>query len=71
MKGTGRFGTGYDNRNVNQSFRQWYDVSVDMQAQKEAYELNNNNLSWNAYGFAYSDDPNKRESRIILIIHIT
>ena len=38
-EGTGRFGTGYDNRNVNQSFRQWYDVSVDMLAQKEAYEL--------------------------------
>ena len=60
-EGMGRFGTGYDNRNVNQCFRQWYDVSVDMQAQKEAYELNNNNLSWNAYGFAYSSDPNKRD----------
>ena len=28
---------------------------------KRSYELNNNNLSWNAYGFAYSDDPNKRD----------
>lgn len=51
-QGTGRFGTGYDNNNVNQSFRQWYDVSVDMEAQKAAYELNGNNLSWNAYGFS-------------------
>ena len=51
-QGTGRFGTGYDNNNVNQSFRQWFDVSVDMEAQKRAYELNGNNLSWNAYGFS-------------------
>ena len=69
-EGTGRFGTGYDNRNVNQSFRQWYD-EVDMLAQKEAYELNNNNLSWNAYdSHILTILVIKEISHIILIIHI-
>lgn len=58
-KGLGRFGTGYDSRNVNQSFRQWYNVGVDMERQREAYELNNNNITWNAYGYgrARPTDP--------------
>jgi hypothetical protein len=30
----GRMGTGYDNKNPNQSFRQWYDVGVDIQEQR-------------------------------------
>ena len=51
-QGLGRFGTGYDNNNVNQSFRQWFGVNVDMKEQQDAYNLNNNNLSWNAYGFS-------------------
>jgi TonB-linked SusC/RagA family outer membrane protein len=46
----GRYGTGYDNRNVNQSFRQWYQVSTDMVAQEEAYMNTGKNLSWNPYG---------------------
>lgn len=50
-QGLGRFGTGYDNRNVNQCFRQWYGTNVDMVQQYDAYMLNENNLSWNAYGF--------------------
>ena len=48
--GKGRYGTGYDNRNVNQSFRQWYSPMVDMVAQREAYELTGKNISWNPYG---------------------
>jgi TonB-linked SusC/RagA family outer membrane protein len=62
---TGRNGTGYDNKNPNQSFRQWYNVGVDIQEQKAAYELTGKNLSWNAYGYArakplaphYFDNP--------------
>ena len=47
----GRMGTGYDNRNPNQSFRQWYDVGVDILEQRAAYETTGKNLSWNAYGY--------------------
>ncbi len=47
--GKGRYGTGYDNRNVNQSFRQWYHTFADIKEQKDAYELTGDNLSWNAY----------------------
>lgn len=46
----GRYGTGYDNRNVNQSFRQWYQATTDMEAQREAYESTGLNISWNPYG---------------------
>ena len=48
--GKGRFGTGYDNRNVNQSFRQWYSTITDMVEQREAYESTGLNMSWNPYG---------------------
>jgi outer membrane receptor protein involved in Fe transport len=47
---TGRYGTGYDNRNVNQSFRQWYQTTTDMEDQRKAYESTGLNLSWNPYG---------------------
>ena len=46
----GRYGTGYDNRNVNQSFRQWYQATTDMKAQRDAYESTGLNISWNPYG---------------------
>ncbi len=46
-RGKGRFGTGYDGRNVMQSFRQWYQVNVDMQQQKDAYFTTGENISWN------------------------
>ncbi len=49
-EGVGRYGTGYDNRNVNQSFRQWYQVTTDMVDQRNAYEQTGLNLSWNPYG---------------------
>jgi TonB-linked SusC/RagA family outer membrane protein len=49
-EGIGRYGTGYDSRNPNQSFRQWYQASTDMQEQKRAYEQTGLNLSWNPYG---------------------
>jgi TonB-linked SusC/RagA family outer membrane protein len=55
----GRYGTGYDNRNPNQSFRQWYQVSTDFAKQKEAYDLTGKNLSWNPYGPLDPSSPTK------------
>lgn len=46
-RGKGRALTGYDSRNPMQSFRQWWNLSVDMQKQKEAYESTGQNLTWN------------------------
>ena len=54
--GRARYGTGYDNRNPNQSFRQWYSTNVDMVQQREAYEKTGRNISWNPYA---SLDPNR------------
>lgn len=51
-KGTGRNSTGY-NDNIMGSFRQWYQVNVDIKQQKEMYELTNRNLTWN-----YADPSN-------------
>ncbi len=48
-KGKGRNSTGYSD-NILSSFRQWYQVNVDMEMQKELYDLTNRNLSWNPKG---------------------
>ena len=61
-EGLGRYGTGYDNRNPFQSFRQWWAVNVDILEQKSAYELDGKNRSWNTYTFDdnrphYFDNP--------------
>lgn len=53
--GRGRYGTGYDNRNPNQSFRQWYNVATDMNRQWEVYDQTGLNLSWNPYGYGRPD----------------
>lgn len=55
-EGRGRYGTGYDNRNPNQSFRQWYNVGVSMQEQWDAYNQTGKNISWNPYA---SLDPGR------------
>jgi len=47
-KGKGRYGTGYDGLNVMQSFKQWFQVNVDIQDQKAAYFQTRKNISWNA-----------------------
>ncbi len=49
-QGKGRYGTGYDSRNVMQSFRQWYSTMTDVQNQREVYDATGNNISWNPYG---------------------
>ena len=61
-KGLGRYGTGYDNRNPFQSFRQWWAVNIDILEQKSAFELDGKNRSWNTYTFDdnrphYFDNP--------------
>lgn len=53
--GRGRYGTGYDNRNPNQSFRQWYQTNVDYVRQREAYEQTGRNITWNPYGYGLAN----------------
>ncbi|WP_347159548.1 SusC/RagA family TonB-linked outer membrane protein [Pontibacter chitinilyticus] len=60
--GVGRYGTGYDSRNPNQQFRQWFETNVDLQQQKDAYFRNHQNITWNwsdntGSGPIYSDNP--------------
>lgn len=47
VDGKGRYGSGYNGRNPNQNFRQWYQTNVDIQEQKEAYFRNRKNVTWN------------------------
>lgn len=47
-QGKGRVGTGYEGRNPMQTFRQWWNLSVDMQKQRDAYFLTRQNITWNA-----------------------
>jgi TonB-linked SusC/RagA family outer membrane protein len=47
MAGIGRYNTGYNAKNPNQGFRQWWQMNVDVQEQKEAYFRNEQNVSWN------------------------
>lgn len=58
--GMGRFGTGYNGNNVNQTFRQWTQTNVDILQQKEAYFNERKNVTWNwnstATGALYSNN---------------
>jgi outer membrane receptor protein involved in Fe transport len=45
-KGKGRNSTGYSD-NILSSFRQWYQMNVDIDQQKELYEMAEQNISWN------------------------
>ena len=54
-EGLGRYGTGYDGRNPFQSFRQWWQVNVDILQQKAAFDQTGENYSWNMFGPGYSD----------------
>ena len=60
--GKGRYGTGYDSNNVMQQFRQWFQMNVDLEEQKQAYFLTRENITWNtnsAFDLSpiYSDNP--------------
>ncbi|MGC6413881.1 MAG: SusC/RagA family TonB-linked outer membrane protein [Bacteroidia bacterium] len=54
-EGLGRYGTGYDGRNPFQSFRQWWQVNVDINQQKQVFDETGQNYSWNMFGPGYSD----------------
>jgi TonB-linked SusC/RagA family outer membrane protein len=45
--GLGRYGTGYDDKNVMGSFRQWWQVNTDINDLKDAYFRNKKNVTWN------------------------
>lgn len=45
--GMGRYGTGYNGRNPNQQFRQWWQTNVDVKEQEAAYWRNRQNITWN------------------------
>lgn len=47
VNGRGRYGTGYDDKNLMTNFRQWWQTNVDIQEQKEAYFRNRQNVTWN------------------------
>lgn len=47
VKGLGRYGTGYDDKNMMTNFRQWWETNVDVQDQKAAYFRNHQNVTWN------------------------
>lgn len=47
IQGKGRYGTGYDNWNVNQSFRQWNEANMDVYEQKDAFFRSGKNVTWN------------------------
>lgn len=52
--GKGRNATGYSD-NILSSFRQWTQMNVNYQQQKELYEATENNVTWNPVG-AYVDE---------------
>ena len=45
--GKGRFGTGYDDKNMMTNFRQWWETNVDVKEQKDAYFRHRQNVTWN------------------------
>lgn len=47
ITGLGRYGTGYDSKNVANNFRQWWETNTDIQTQKDAYFRTKRNLTWN------------------------
>ncbi len=45
--GKGRYGTGYDDKNIATNFRQWFQTNVDIKDQRDAYFRNRQNVTWN------------------------
>ncbi len=45
--GLGRYGSGYDSKNLMGNFRQWWQVNNDLSELKAAYERTNKNITWN------------------------
>ncbi|MFD2248547.1 SusC/RagA family TonB-linked outer membrane protein [Pontibacter ruber] len=47
VDGLGRYGTGYDDKNVATNFRQWWQTNVDIKEQEDAYRRTGKNITWN------------------------
>lgn len=47
IDGRGRYGTGYDDKNLMTNFRQWWQVNVDIKDQQDAYNREKRNVTWN------------------------
>jgi TonB-linked SusC/RagA family outer membrane protein len=47
IKATGRYGTGYDSKNLMTNMRQWWQTNVDLKEQKDAYFKEHRNITWN------------------------
>ncbi|ALD20286.1 SusC/RagA family TonB-linked outer membrane protein [Hymenobacter sp. DG25A] len=50
VDGKGRYGTGYDSKNIMTNMRQWWQTNVDLKRQREEYFRNKTNATWNIYG---------------------
>ena len=50
VSGQGRYGPGYDSGNVVQMLRQWFQMNVDLEEQKDAYFQTGQNITWNPNG---------------------
>lgn len=47
IDGLGRYGTGYDAKNLMTNFRQWWEMNVDLKEQADAYYRTHKNVTWN------------------------
>jgi TonB-linked SusC/RagA family outer membrane protein len=47
VDGKGRYGTGYDSKNLMTNMRQWWQTNVDITEQKDAYFRTRKNVTWN------------------------
>lgn len=47
IAGKGRYGTGYDSKNLMTNMRQWWQTNVDITEQKDAYFRTRKNTTWN------------------------
>lgn len=62
IKGQGRYGTGYDSKNLMTNFRQWWETNTDVKDQEAAYKKEMKNITWNqqypgSLAPAYWDNP--------------
>ncbi|MEQ9439675.1 MAG: SusC/RagA family TonB-linked outer membrane protein [Cyclobacteriaceae bacterium] len=57
IEGLGRYGTGYDSRNIMTNYRQWWQTNVDVLEQKEAYFRTGQNATWNQSGVGAAFSP--------------
>lgn len=47
ITGKGRYGSGYDSKNLMTTFRQWWQVNTDIKEQEAAYFRTRKNMTWN------------------------